>query len=281
MKRVSLNGRFVDGLLPIEATDRGLTLGDGLFETMLVVNRRPLWLHMHLARMEGAARELAIAYDNDQATATVDAILEGVGPEHHVLRLTITRGSGARGLSGNGTSPTFIAALEPFDAALLFQPATLFTSSIRRSQDSLAARMKTLSYIDNIAAAREAASHGADDALMLNATGKVACSTIANVFIVKKNKLITPARDQAILTGVTRQALIAAAQHIGIFTEERIVTVTDLFRADGAFLTNSLRLIRPVTAIDKQAMPQPDLTRLIDTLCAVARLQCGRDPRLI
>jgi branched-chain amino acid aminotransferase len=281
MNRVLLNGVIVEGPLPIAATDRGLTLGDGLFETMLVVNRRPLWLHMHLARMEGASRELGIAYDSDATTNAVESLLDGIGPEHHVLRLTFTRGSATRGLSGNGASPTLIATLDPFDAALLFRPVTLFTSSIRRSQDSLAARMKTLSYIDNIAAAREAASHGADDALMLNATGKVACSTIANIFILKKNKLITPARDQAILTGVTRQALIAAAQHIGIFTEERIVTVTDLFRADGAFLTNSLRLIRPVTAIDKQQMPQPDLGRLADALCAVARLQCGRDPRLI
>lgn len=281
MKRVLLNGVIVEGPLPVGTADRGLTLGDGLFETMLVVNRRPLWLHMHLARMEGAARELGIAYDSDATTQTIESILDGIGLDHHVLRLTLTRGSATRGLSGNGASPTLIATLDPFDAALLFQPATLFTSSIRRSQDSLAARMKTLSYIDNIAAAREAASHGADDALMLNATGKVACSTIANIFIVKKNRLITPARDQAILTGVTRQALIAAAQHIGIFTEERIVTVTDLFRADGVFLTNSLRLIRPVTTIDKQQMPQPDLARITDALCAVARLQCGRDPRLI
>jgi branched-chain amino acid aminotransferase len=281
MKRVSLNGAIVDGPLPLDAADRGLTLGDGLFETLLVVNRRPLWKHMHLARMEGAARELGIAFDNEAATSAIEAILEGIGLEHHVLRLTLTRGSATRGLAGNGDSSTLITALDPFDAGLMFQPATLFTSTVRRSQDSLAARMKTLSYIDNIAAAREAASHGADDALMLNATGKVACSTIANIFLVKKNKLITPARDQAILTGVTRQALIAAAQHVGIFTEERIVTVTDLFRADGAFLTNSLRLMRPVLSVDKQPLPQPDLAPLANALCEAARLQCGKDPRLI
>lgn len=281
MKRVLLNGETIEGLLPIAETDRGLTLGDGLFETMLVVNRRPLWKHMHLARMEGAARELGIVYDSDVVIAAIENLLDGIGPEHHVLRLTLTRGGATRGLAGNGASPTLIAALDSFDAGLMFQPATLFTSTIRRSQDSLAARMKTLSYIDNIAAAREAQSHGADDALMLNSTGKVACSTIANIFLLKKNKLITPARDQAILTGVTRQALIAAAQHIGIFTEERIVTVTDLFRADGAFLTNSLRLMRPVISVDKQPLPQPELSPLAHALCEAARLQCGRDPRLI
>jgi branched-chain amino acid aminotransferase len=281
MKAVSLNGRRIEGPLPLDAADRGLTLGDGLFETMLVVNGVALWRHMHLARLEGSARELGIAYDADATAAAIAGILDGCGSHHHVLRLTVTRGAGGRGLAGSTGAPTLIVTLEPFDAALLLQPATLFTSTIRRSQDSLAARMKTLSYVDNIAAAREAAAHGADDALMLNSGGKVACATIANVFLVKKNKLVTPARDQAILTGVTRQALIAAAQHIGIMTEERAVTVVDLYRADGVFLTNSLRLIRPVTAVDRQVVPQADLAPLADALCATARLQCGRDPRLI
>lgn len=281
MRRVWFNGAIADGPLAIDPGDRGLTLGDGLFETLLVVNRRPLWRHMHLARMEGAARDLGIGFDTDAIAAAVDGLLEVCEAGHHVLRVTLTRGAAARGLAGNGALPTLFATLEPFDASLILQPVTLMTASIRRSQDSLAARMKTLSYIDNIAAAREAAAHGADDALMLNGAGKVSCATTANLFLVKKNKLITPSRDQAILTGVTRQALIAAAQHIGIFTEERPVTVVDLFRADGAFLTNSLRLIRSVVSIDRQPLPQPDLTALANALCEAARLQCGADPRLI
>lgn len=281
MKIVSLNGQRIEGPLPLDAADRGLTLGDGLFETLLVVNGAALWRNMHLARLEVSALELGIPYDADQTSAAVDAILDGCSPAHHVLRLTLTRGSGARGLAGNTAAPTLMCTLEPFDPALMFQPATLFTSSIRRSQDSVAARMKTLSYIDNIAAAREAASHGADDALMLNTSGKPACTTIANLFLLKKNKLLTPSRDQGILTGVTRQALIAAAQHIGILTEERALTVVDLLRADGVFLTNSLRLIRPVTSIDRQPIAQAALEGLANALCETARLQCGRDPRLI
>jgi branched-chain amino acid aminotransferase len=116
---------------------------------------------------------------------------------------------------------------------------------------------------------------------MLNTSGKPVCTTIANLFLLKKNKLLTPARDQGILTGVTRQALIAAAQHIGILTEERALTVVDVLRADGVFLTNSLRLMRPVTSIDRQPVAQASLESLANALCETARLQCGRDPRLI
>ena len=105
----------------------------------------------------------------------------------------------------------------------MFQPVTLATSTIRRNPHSVASRLKTISYIDNIAAAREAASRGMEDALMLNTEGAVACSTIANIFLLKDGVLATPARDQGILTGVMRQALIAAAGHLDIATEERAV----------------------------------------------------------
>lgn len=281
MKRIVCNGETINGAFAIDAADRGLTLGDGLFETMLVVRGTPLWRHMHMARFESSANELGIPFDIDAVDATLEKILDGCEPNHHALRLTLTRGPAARGLAGNGKNPTLIASLEPFDPGFLFQPINLITSAIRRGQDSPASRLKTLSYIDNIMAAREAHAHGAGDALMLNSSGRVASTTIANIFLLKKNKLVTPARNQAILTGVTRQALIAAAGHIGIMTEERAVTVIDLFRADGAFLTNSLRLMRPVTSVDRQDLPEPDLKPLADALCDAARLQCGVDPRLI
>lgn len=281
MMRVALNGRLIDGPVPLDPADRGLILGDGLFETMLVVNRAALWRHMHLARMESAANELGLPFDRGAVDATLDALLAETDHSHHVLRLTLTRGAAARGLGGRGKTPTLLATLEPFDAGLMFQPATLITATIRRGIASVAARLKTLSYIDNIAAAREAAARGAEDALMLNTAGHVASTTIANIFLFKGKKLVTPARDQAILTGVTRQALIAAAHHLNVETEERAITPAELHRADAVFLTNSLRLLRPVKSLDGQSLHMADLAPLAEALCEAARLQCGADPRLI
>ena len=281
MSVVWFNGAIVEGPIGLDPSDRGLLLGDGLFETMLVVNGVALWRHMHLARLEGSANELGLGYDNANADAAIDALLARAGGVHQVLRLTLTRGVTARGLAGNGAAPTLLASLDPYDRGLMLQPATLIIATVRRNPFSPASRLKTLSYIDNIAAAREAKARGADDALMLNTKGAVACSAIANVFLLKGKQLITPGRDQGILTGVIRQALLAGAARAGFDREERAVKPAELLAADAVFLTNSLRLIRPVTALDGRALGRAGLTPLADLLCETARLQCGRDPRLI
>lgn len=275
------NGAIGQGPIALDPRDRGLNLGDGLFETILAVNRVPLWANMHLARMQSAANELGIPFNRAAVDTGIAALLDRAGDGHQVLRVTLTRGAGARGLAGTGAVPALLITCDAFDAGLMFQPAALLTSTIRRSPKSPATRLKTLSYIDNIFAAREAAARAMDDALMLTTGDRVACSTIANIFLTKGRKLITPARDQGILTGVTRQALIAAAHHAGYDVEERAVKPAELYKADAVFLTNSLRLIRPVKSLDQQPLNMADLTLLADGLCETARMQCGRDPRLI
>ncbi len=281
MSRVWFNGALTDGPLELDRSDRGLLLGDGLFETILVLNRKPLWGNMHFARLESAAQELGIPFDRDGLDDAVAEVLEGSPQSHQVLRVTLTRGGAVRGLGADGATPSLLITLDPFDPALMFKPVSLVTASIRRSPQSVSARLKTLSYIDNIAAAREAVAQDAEDALLLNTKGHVACSTIANVFLLKGKKLVTPGRDQGILTGVMRQALIHGAAHLGLTVEERAVKPAELHTAAAVFLTNSLRFIRPVTTMDGSALATGDLSNLAARLCEAARLQCGHDPRLI
>lgn len=249
MKRVWHGGTLAKGTLALPAHDRGLTLGDGLFETLAVRDGVALWRFEHLERMRGAAAVLGIPFPESGIENAIDALTHGA-KGHHVLRLTLTRGEGGRGLAGGAEKPALLATLDPFDGQLRFQPVKLVTSKVRRNLHSPASRMKTLSYMDNVLAAREAAKAGADDALMLNSAGRVASSAIANIFLEKNGTLATPALAEGILPGVMRAAVIRAARQSGIPVKEKQVKPADAANADGLFLTNSLRFIRPVAALD-------------------------------
>lgn len=265
--------------VPLSPRNRGLTLGDGLFETILAVNRVALWRDEHLARMKHSAAVLGIPFPQDEIGAAVDALLAAGGENAHVLRLTLTRGATARGLAGESKAPVVLATLDPFDTRLVGQPATLVTSAVRRSAGSIAATHKTLSYADNIAAAREAAAEGADDALMLNSAGNVACTSIANVFAVRGRHLLTPARDQAILPGVMRGVLLLHAQALGLTPEETVLTPEQLTDADAVFITNSLRFLRPVSRLDGNTIATAVSDTILDHLCGLAAGLCQRDFR--
>lgn len=280
MNRTWFNGGLIEGPLAVERSERGLLLGDGLFETMLALNRVALWRNMHLLRLETAAAELGIGFDRARIEDALAEVLADAPRSHQVLRLTLTRGVSARGLAAEGEKPGLLVTCDPFDPALMFQPVTLATSTIRRNPFSMASRHKTLSYIDSIAAAREAAAQGFEDALMLNTDGNVASSSIANIFVLRNRALATPGRGEGILTGIMRQALIHAATHLGFAIEERGVKPEELRAADAVFLTNSLRFIRPVTALDRTPLAQRDLTAFTEALCKAAQLQCGHDPRV-
>jgi branched-chain amino acid aminotransferase len=138
--------------------------------------------------------------------------------------------------------------------------------------------LKTLSYIDGIAAAREVAVD-ADDALMLNTSGHVASATVASIFVVQGDELITPSLDQGVLPGITRHILLGYAKKLGLEPVERAVPLEDLVRADAVFLCNSLRFIRPVTTLNGEPLGKRPLDRLIEGLGELAKKQCGIDLR--
>jgi branched-chain amino acid aminotransferase len=261
MKRIWMDGGLVQGKIALSASDRGLTLGDGIFETIAVNRSTALWQLEHLDRFRAAAREMGIPFPETKINKAIDALTDRV-PDHHVLRLTLTRGEGGRGLAEDPAKP--IATLQPFDANLRFQPVSLATSTIRRNLHSPSSRLKTTSYIDNVLAAREAREAGADDALILNTAGRPSCATIGNLFLEMKGELVTPSLTEGILQGVTRAAVITVAKKAGLVVRERQVKVSDLARADGIFVTNSLRFLRSVTKLDDRRFPGQ--SKLVDKI---------------
>jgi branched-chain amino acid aminotransferase len=277
---VWFNGAFVAGTLPLDADDRGFLLGDGVFETVAVINHKPLWLDEHVQRMAHAAAELGIVFNAEGTFSGLTEVLKKSAAQCEVLRITLSRGEAARGLAGDGTSPSLLIMLGEFAAKNLFQSCRLKVSQVRRNEFAPSSRLKTLSYIDGIAAAREVAAD-ADDALMLNTSGHVASATVASIFVLHGHELITPSLDQGILPGITRRVLLDHAKELGLKPVERAVPLEDIVRADAVFLCNSLRFIRPVTMLNGEPLGRGSLDSLIEGLGGLAKKQCGIDPRTL
>jgi branched-chain amino acid aminotransferase len=269
MSVVWFNGEFIAGKLALDPADRGLTLGDGLFETILVVKGKPVWLSDHLERMGDAADELGLGFDAVGIRVGVAAVLEQSSAPQEVLRITLTRGVvPGRALGGIGPSPSLLITLATFDPQAVPKTITLATSRIRRNETAPSSRLKTLSYIDAIAAAREISGR-ADDALMLNTAGHVASTTIGNLFLLKGKQLLTPAATQGILPGIARAKLLQGAGALGLEAQEAMLTLNDIHAADAVFRTNSLRLVTQVTMLDGKVLGQGSIEFIRDRLVSL------------
>lgn len=245
------------GIAPVDLTDRGLTLGDGLFDTSLARNGRTFLREAHLARLAASAEALAIPHDPSQAAQALDALAGAIG--NGVVRLTLTRGGGARGLAlPEKPRPFFFGAAVANSDGAFFPSLRLATSTIRRNETSPASHLKALSYLDATFALQDAKRKGADDVLFENMAGHVACLSVANVFAVFGQRLVTPPFSDGVLPGTIRALLLNKAESLGFAAEERSLTTSDLVRADAVFATNSVRLLAPCTMLDAHSFASGD-----------------------
>jgi branched-chain amino acid aminotransferase len=259
----------------INEKDRGFLLGDGVFETMQILNRVALWRTEHLARMEKSAAKIGIPFQAEEINGMIDRVLSRIAPSHQVMRINMSRGLTARGLAEDGDAPKVVSSCDPMDAAIIGKPLSLITSSLRRNPASISDRNKTLSYVNSVYAAREAKVRGADDALMLNIDGLVASISVANVFIMNGKVLATPPEEDGILPGIIRRSIIDNAAKWGYAIEVRSIERDELANADAVFITNSLRLVAPVHQLDGERLQKGDTTALMNQVVAAAEAQCG------
>ncbi|MBI2241150.1 MAG: aminotransferase class IV family protein [Magnetospirillum gryphiswaldense] len=246
--KLMLNGQLVDSGAPfLQAHDRGFTLGDGLFETIKIRHGQPLRLDLHLARLQQGAviLRLPLPPGEDWLGRAIHDVLQANDMHDAALRLTVSRGPGQRGLlPPDPCVPTILLTPAPLPPPL--GPARAVTAqNVRRNQMSPLSRIKALSYLDNVLARLEAQDHGADDAVLLNTLGRVAETTIANIFVVGNDGiLVTPPVADGALPGVRRAEMLRSMVAI-----ERSISREDLLNAREVFLTNALS-VRPLIIID-------------------------------
>ncbi|NKB43618.1 MAG: 2-keto-4-methylthiobutyrate aminotransferase [Alphaproteobacteria bacterium] len=246
---IDLNGTQMEATeARIDPADRGLTLGDGVFETIRVRGGKPDRFEAHVARLRDGAKVLGIVMpttDSGIETRLID-VVKANELSDAVVRITLSHGVGPRGLlPPDPAVPTLMitASSRPDIAGPV---KAIIAMTTRRNEHSTTARIKSLSYLDNVIARREAAGYEVDDALLLNTQGRLAESTIANVFLMINGALLTPPVSDGALPGVMRADLIARFR-----AEEHPLEIDDLARAEEAFLTNALG-IRPLIEVAGQ-----------------------------
>lgn len=238
----------------IHPHDRGFLLADGIFETLRIYQGNPVQFDRHWQRLTGSAQflEIVIPASKNQLRQAIHQLLNAndLACADAGLRITLSRGSGERGLwpAETGKSTLLINTF-----ALTAVPAVgskLITATIKRNHLSPLANIKSLNYLDNILARREAVAAGADDAVLLNVAGNVAEVSTANIFIIKNNTVITPKLSDGALPGVARATILQLCQQMAINRVEDVITTHDLTVADAAFISNALLPIHPVQSCD-------------------------------
>ena len=261
---VWVDGRIVAaGQAHLSAFDRGFMLGDGIFETLRVRAGRATELTEHLDRLRRSADGLGIELPGG-LEAMIEQAIEAVihaeglgGPGGDAsLRITVSRGAvAARGLlpPDAGVSPTIVVQawpVVPAPADHLERGLHLVASSVRRDPENPLSSLKTTSRADYVFARLEARRSGADDALFLTIDGFISEATTANLFLVRRGELATPALACAVLPGTTRSWLLRWAVDVGLEPVEGWLTIGDLTGADEAFVSSSVAGILPVTRFD-------------------------------
>jgi branched-chain amino acid aminotransferase/4-amino-4-deoxychorismate lyase len=253
--------------------DRGLLLGDGLFETLLWREGALVLAPSHAARMARGAALLGLPAPDLESfldAARTAVATAGLGDARAAVRVTLTAGSGGRGL-GRPTElePRLFATAAT--AVRPTAPAALIVAQTRRNQASPTSRLKTLSYLDNVLARREAAAAGADEAVMLNTLGEVAGAAAANLFWVTQGRLVAPPVEAGRLDGIMAAAVVEAAHTLRIEVQELSAGAEALADAEAVFLTNSLIGVRPARRLDARAF-EPH--RLVERLADAVRGIC-------
>lgn len=237
----------------VSAFDHGLTVGDGVFETVLVVDGRPYALSRHLARLAISAQGLLLpSPDLDLVRRATQELLAATdsasGP--HRLRITYTGGPSPLGSErGQGPQTLFLATAPVAKRAA---SSAIATVPWTRNERGALAGLKTTSYADNVVALAYAHDRGADEAIFANTAGDLCEGTGSNVVVAVGGRLVTPPLSSGCLAGVTRALVLEWCS-----VDEAAVSMADFRSADEVFLTSTTRDVHPVHAVDGRTLVAP------------------------
>lgn len=249
MSLVYLNGSYLpanEARLPV--SDRGFAYGDGVFTTMKVSGGEPLFLGKHLERLTRDAAAIHLAAPVGEVEAACFGLVSRLGMESGVLKVTLTRGTGPRGLS----TRTIEGSTVVVSASNLPGPRPPLRAISVPDDRGLLAAHKTLNYLPNILALRWAEEAGCEEAVFAR-DGLLLETTTSNLVGEVEGRLLTPLLGGRVLGGVTREVLLEE----GVVREGELPADT----SGPLYCINSVRGIEPIVELDGQPLRSDPKTR--------------------
>jgi 4-amino-4-deoxychorismate lyase len=235
----------------LSLSDRAIHYGDGLFETILVRDGRPVFWHEHLQRLQHGAKVLNIPCDIALFQAEAESLLNSSNGLS-VLKLILSRGAGGRGYTPpTDPSPTRILQLHPLPEQYAQHSRLGVTVQVCRhpvSRNPALAGIKHLNRLDQVLASQEITPE-ASEGLMSDSEGLLVEGVKSNVFIVENGILLTPRLDQSGIAGIMRDKVLGYARGKGLKVEVTVIPLERALEAQELFVCNSVFGIWPIVRV--------------------------------
>ncbi|MCX4979752.1 aminotransferase class IV [Streptomyces sp. NBC_00572] len=259
----------------VSVLDHGLTVGDGIFETVKVERGETFALTLHLERLTRSARGLGLPDpDLDEVRRACAAVIGANPMELGRLRITYTGGLSPLGSERGDAGTSLVVGLG--ETGRRADSTAVITVPWTRNERGALTGLKTTSYAENVVALARAREQGATEALFANTVGQLCEGTGSNVFVVVDGRILTPPVSSGCLAGITRAL---AVEWTG--AQETDLPLDVLESAEEIFLTSTLRDVQAVHRVDgRELSPAPGpvtakAMRIFDENAAR-----DRDPRL-
>lgn len=235
------DGAWIDDTKRVFRIDSRLRYGDGVFDTMLIHDAKPVFIEAHFDRLKRHAEILRLhvnmTFDEYQILVQNIIAKDNIATSgQYALNTWAIRGTSAKGL----------APAQDLDAQITLRIAKVIqpfqdihahiATTVKRNEGSPLSQIKSCNYADNILALIEAGEHGCNEAIMMNNAGHVTCTTIGNIFCEIDEKLITPPLSDGAMDGITRSIIIKRYAAI-----EKSISQDMIENAQSVFMTNSIR----------------------------------------
>ena len=237
------------GVAAVSPIDHAIIVGDGVFETLKVVDGVPFALTRHLGRLKRSADGLGLPEPDDGLVRKAVAETLAADREAGRLRITWSSGPGPLGSDRGGGPGTLLVASSP---------GTVWPETVRvhlcewtRNERGALTGLKTTSYAENVRALEAAHQREASEALLTNTQGRLCEGAGTNVFLVVDRQLVTPPLSSGCLAGITRELVLELTEVV-----EREIEPGEFAVASEAFLTSSTREVGAISAVDDTVLPE-------------------------